>query len=118
MDDELKELEEEILKNKTPEEQKKLKKQWEQNKIETEQKLKKESEKLEKEREEIEKRESELFSIEYIRNGLNEIVKELDDNWNETLQSAIEELCKGKTKEEQAKIMKSFENSFANKGDN
>lgn len=116
MNREIKEAEEKILKDKTPKEQEEIKKQWEQNKIETDKKLKKEFEKFEKDRKELEKRESELIPIEDIKEGLNGIIKDLDDKWNETLQSAIEELCKGKTEEEKAEIMKSFENSFI-KGD-
>ena len=112
MNREIKEAEERILKDKTPEEQEEIKKQWEQNKIKTEQKLKKEFEKIEKDRKELEKRESELIPVEDIKEGLNGMIKDLDDKWNETLQSAIEDLCKGKTEEEKAKIMKSFENSF------
>lgn len=112
MNREIKEAEERILKDKTPEEQEEIKKQWEQNKIKTEQKLKKEFEKFEKERKELEKKESELIPIEDIKEGLNGMIKDLDDKWNETLQSAIEELCKGKTEEEKAKIMKAFENSY------
>ncbi len=112
MNREIKEVEERILKDKTPEEQEEIKKQWEQNKIKTEQKLKKEFEKFEKEREELKKRESELIPVEDIKDGLNGMIKDLDDKWNETLQSSIEDLCKGKTEEEKEKIMKSFENSF------
>lgn len=112
MNKEIKEIEEKILKNKTPEKQEEIKKQWEQNKIKTEQKLKKEFEKFEKERKKLEKKQSELIPIGDIKDGLNDIIKDLDDKWNETLQSAIEELCKGKTEEENEKIMKSFENSF------
>lgn len=112
MNREIKEAEERILKDKTPEEQEEIKKQWEQSKLETEQKLKKEFEKFENERKELEKKERELIPVENIKDGLNGMIKDLDDKWNETLQSAIEELCKGKTEEEKAKIMKSFENSF------
>ena len=112
MNREIKEAEERILKDKTPEEQEEIKKQWEQNKIKTEQKLKKEFEKFEKDRKELEKKQSELIPVEDIKDGLNGMIKDLDDKWNETLQSAIEDLCKGKTEEEKEKIMKSFENSF------
>lgn len=112
MNREIKEAEERILRDKTPEEQEEIKKQWEKNKLETEQKLKKQFEKFEKEREELKKRESELIPVEDIKEGLNGMIKDLDEKWNETLQSAIEDLCKGKTEEEKAKIMKSFENSF------
>lgn len=112
MNKEIKEIEEKILKNKTSEGQEEIKKQWEQNKIKTEQKLKKEFEKFEKERKELEKKEKDLIPVEDIKEGLNGMIKDLDDKWNETLQLAIEELCKGKTEEEKKKIMKSFENGF------
>lgn len=112
MNREIKETEERILKDKTPEEQEEIKKQWEQSKLETEQKLKKKFEKFKKEREELKKKESELIPVEDIKDGLNEMIKDLDDKWNETLQSAIEGLCKGKTEEEKEKIMKSFEICF------
>lgn len=111
MNKEIKELEEKILKDKTIEEQEEIKKQWKQNQLEIEQKLKKEFEKFEKEIKDL-KKERELIPVEDIKDGLNCIIKDLDDKWNETLQSAIEELCKGKTEEEKAKILKSFENSF------
>ncbi len=114
MNKKIKELEERILKDKTPEEQEKIKKELEQNKIKTEQKLKKEFEKIENDRKELEKRQSKLIPIEEIKDGLNGMIKDLDDKWNETLQSAIEDLCKGKTEEEKAKIMKAFENSYMN----
>ena len=112
MNKEIKEAEERILKDKTPEEKEEIKKQWEQSKVKTEQKLKKEFEKFEKDRKELEKKQSELIPVEEIKDGLNGMIKDLDDKWNETLQSAIADLCKGKTEEEKEKIMKSFENSF------
>lgn len=112
MNKEIKEAEERILKDMTPEEQDKIKKEWEQNKIKTEQKLKKEFEKFENYRKELEKRQSELIPVEEIKDELNGMIKDLDDKWNETLQSAIEDLCKGKTKEEKAKIMNVFNNNF------
>ena len=112
MNKEIKEAEERILKNMTPEKQDKIKKEWEQNKIKTEQKLKKEFEKFENDRKELEKRQSELIPVEEIKDGLNGMIKDLDDKWNETLQSAIEDLRKGKTEEEKAKIIKAFENSY------
>lgn len=114
MNKEIKETEERILKNMTPEEQEKIKKEWEQNKIKTEQKLKKEFEKFENDRKELEKRQSELIPVEKIKDGLNGMIKDLDDKWDETLQSAIEDLCKGKTEEEKEKIMIAFKNSFMN----
>lgn len=112
MNREIKEIEEKILKDKAKEEQEKIKKEWEQNKINAEQKIKKELEKFEKEREELKKKESELIPIEDIKEALNSMIKDLDDKWNETLKSAIEELCKGKSEEDKSKIVKSFENSF------
>ena len=114
MNREIKEVEEKILKNKTPEEQEKIKKQWEQNRIETEEKTKKELEKFEREREKLKKQESELIPIEDIKEGLNGIVKDLDDKWNEAMQSAIGELSKGKTDEEKGKIMDTFNNINSN----
>ena len=54
MNKEIKEAEERILKDMIPEEQDKIKKEWEQNKIKTEQKLKKEFEKFENYRKELE----------------------------------------------------------------
>ena len=114
MNREIREAEERILKDKTPEEREKIKKEWEQNKIKTEQKLKKEFEKFENDRKELEKRQSELIPVEKIKDGLNGIIKDLDDKWDETLQSAIEDLCKGKTEEEKEKIMAAFKNSFMN----
>ena len=114
MNKEIKETEKRILKDMTPEEQEKIKKEWEQNKIKTEQKLKKEFEKFENDRKELEKRQSELIPVEEIKDGLNGMIKDLDDKWDETLQSAIEDLCKGKTEEEQEKIMTAFKNSFMN----
>ena len=114
MNKEIKEAEERILKDMTPEEQEKIKKEWEQNKIKIEQKLKKEFEKFESDRKELEERQSELIPVEEIKDGLNGMIKDLDDKWDETLQSAIEDLCKGKTKEEKEKIMTAFKNSFMN----
>lgn len=110
MNAEIKKIEEKLLEGKTLEEQEEIKKEWEQNKIETEQKLKKEFEKFEKEREVLEKRESELIPIEDIKQGLNDMLKELDDNWNETLHSAIEDLCRDKTSEEKEIILNTFNN--------
>ena len=107
---EIKKIEEKLLEGKTLEEQEEIKKEWEQNKIETEQKLKKEFEKFEKEREVLEKRESELIPIEDIKQGLKDMLKELDDNWNETLHSAIEDLCRDKTPEEKEIILNTFNN--------
>ena len=60
------------------------------------------------------KNESELIPIEDIKDGLNGMIKDLDDKWYETLQSAIEDLCKDKTEEEKEKIMNAFKNSFMN----
>ena len=114
MNREIKETEERILKDKTPEEQEEIKKQWEQNKIKTEQKLKKQFEKIEKDMKELEKKQSELIPVEEIKDGLNVMIKDLDDKWDETLQSAIEDLCKDKTEEEKEKIMDVFKNSFMN----
>ena len=114
MNREIREAEERILKDKTPEEREKIKKEWEQNKIKTEQKLKKEFEKFENDRKKLEKRQSELIPVEKIKDGLNGMIKDLDDKWDETLQSAIEDLCKGKTEEEKEKIMAAFKNSFMN----
>lgn len=111
---EIKEAEERILKDKTPEEQEEIKKQWKQSKIKTEQKLKKEFEKFEKDRKELEKKQSELIPVEDIKDGLNGMIKDLDEKWDETLQSAIEELCKDKTEEEKEKIINAFKNSFMN----
>ena len=77
-------------------------------------KLKKEFEKFENKRKELEKRQSELIPVEELKDGLNGMIKDLDDKWDETLQSAIEDLCKGKIEEEKEKIMIAFKNSFMN----
>lgn len=114
MNREIKEAEERILKDKTPEEQEEIKKEWEQNKIKTEQKLKKEFEKFENDRKELEKKQGELIPVEEIKDGLNGMIKDLDDKWNETLQYAIDDLCKDKTEEEKEKIMDAFKSSFMN----
>ena len=78
------------------------------------QEIKKEMDKIEKKFEKRKKNESELISIEDIKPGLDKMIKDLDDKWNEDLQSAIESLCKGKTEEEKEKIMNAFKNSFMN----
>ena len=92
MNKEIKETEERILKDMTPEEQ----------------------EKIENNRKELEKRQSELIPVEELKDGLNGMIKDLDYKWDETLQSAIEDLCKGKIEEEKEKIMIAFKNSFMN----
>ncbi len=116
MDKELNEFRENFLKGKTPEEQEQIKMEWEKNdelaRQKAEQKIKKEMDKIEKKFEKKKKNESDLISIEDIRTGLDGMIKDLDDKWNEDLQSAIEDLCKGKTEEEKKEIMKKFENSF------
>ena len=67
------------------------------------QEIKKEMDKIEKKFEKRKKNESELISIEDIKPGLDKMIKDLADKWDETLQSAIEDLCKGKTEEEKEK---------------
>ena len=106
----LSKIEEKILKDKTPEEQEKIKLEWENTKKENEKKLKEEADKFNKQMQDWEQKQKELMPIEDIRNGLKEMMKELDDKWNKTLKSAIEELCKGKTAEEKEKILKAFKN--------
>lgn len=108
MNREIREAEERILKDKTPEEREKIKKEWEQNKIKTEQQVKKEFEKFENDRKELEKRLSELIPVEKIEDGLNEMMDNLDKEWNEIFNSAINELCEGKSEEEKQQILKAF----------
>ena len=112
IDSKLKELEEKILDGKTKEEQEKIKKEWEEKKIKFENELSKNQEEFNKRKEEWEEKQSELISTVEVKSGLNEIMDNLDRDWNETLKSTIEDLCKGKTEEEKAKIMKAFENGF------
>lgn len=112
LDKKIEELEQKEYDGITEIEQIKLKDKWDKEREKQEQELKRQFEKFEKEREELKKRERELIPVEDIKKGLNEMIKELDDKWNETLQSAIKDLCKGKTEEEKEEIMKSFEKSF------
>ena len=115
---EVNEFRENFLKDKTPEEQEQIKMEWEKNdelaRQKADQKIKQEMDKIEKKFEKRKKNESELIPIEDIKDGLNGMIKDLDDKWDETLQSAIEDLCKGKTEEEKEKIMNAFKNSFMN----
>ena len=118
MNREVNEFRENFLKDKTPEEKEQIKMEWEKNdelaRQKADQKIKKEMDKIEKKFEKRKKNESELIPIEDIKDGLNGMIKDLDDKWDETLQSAIEDLCKGKTEEEKEKIMNAFKNSFMN----
>lgn len=118
MNKEVNEFRENFLKDKTPEEQEQIKKEWEKNdelaRQKADQEIKKRMDKIEKKFEKRKKNESELIPIEDIKDGLNGMIKDLDDKWDETLQSAIEDLCKGKTEEEKEKIMNAFKNSFMN----
>lgn len=118
MNREVNEFRENFLKDKTPEEQEQIKMEWEKNdelaRQKADQKIKKEMDKIEKKFEKRKKNESELIPIEDIKDGLNGMIKDLDDKWDETLQSAIEDLCKDKTEEEKEKIMNAFKNSFMN----
>ena len=115
---EVNEFRENFLKDKTPEEQEQIEMEWEKNdelaRQKADQKIKQEMDKIEKKFEKRKKNESELIPIEDIKDGLNGMIKDLDDKWDETLQSAIEDLCKGKTEEEKEKIMNAFKNSFMN----
>lgn len=118
MNREVNEFRKNFLKDKTPEEQEQIKMEWEKNdelaRQKADQEIKKRMDKIEKKFEKRKKNESELIPIEDIKDGLNEMIKDLDDKWDETLQSAIEDLCKGKTEEEKEKIMNAFKNSFMN----
>ena len=118
MNREVNEFRKNFLKDKTPEEQEQIKMEWEKNdelaRQKADQEIKKEMDKIEKKFEKRKKNESELIPIEDIKDGLNGMIKDLDDKWDETLQSAIEDLCKGKTEEEKEKIMNAFKNSFMN----
>lgn len=118
MNREINEFRENFLKDKTPEEQEQIKMEWEKNdelaRQKADQEIKKEMDKIEKKFEKRKKNESELIPIEDIKPGLDKMIKDLDDKWNEDLQSAIEDLCKGKTEEEKEKIMNAFKNSFMN----
>lgn len=118
MNREVNEFRENFLKDKTPEEQEQIKMEWEKNdelaRQKADQKIKKEMDKIEKKFEKRKKNESGLIPIEDIKDGLNGMIKDLDDKWDETLQSAIEDLCKDKTEEEKEKIMNAFKNSFMN----
>ena len=118
MNREVNEFRENFLKDKTPEEQEQIKMEWEKNdelaRQKADQEIKKEMDKIEKKFEKRKKNESELIPIEDIKDGLNGMIKDLDDKWDETLQSAIEDLCKDKTEEEKEKIMNAFKNSFMN----
>lgn len=118
MNKEVNEFRENFLKDKTPEEQEQIKMEWEKNdelaRQKADQEIKKRMDKIEKKFEKRKKNESELIPIEDIKDGLNGMIKDLDDKWDETLQSAIEDLCKGKTEEEKEKIMNAFKNSFMN----
>lgn len=118
MNREVNEFRENFLKDKTPEEQEQIKMEWEKNdelaRQKADQKIKKEMDKIEKKFEKRKKNESELIPIEDIKDGLNGMIKDLDDKWDETLQYAIEDLCKDKTEEEKEKIMNAFKNSFMN----
>lgn len=118
MNREVNEFRKNFLKDKTPEEQEQIKMEWEKNdelaRQKADQEIKKRMDKIEKKFEKRKKNESELIPIEDIKDGLNGMIKDLDDKWDETLQSAIEDLCKGKTEEEKEKIMNAFKNSFMN----
>lgn len=118
MNREVNEFRKNFLKDKTPEEQEQIKMEWEKNdelaRQKSDQEIKKRMDKIEKKFEKRKKNESELIPIEDIKDGLNGMIKDLDDKWDETLQSAIEDLCKGKTEEEKEKIMNAFKNSFMN----
>ena len=118
MNREVNEFRKNFLKDKTPEEQEQIKMEWEKNdelaRQKADQEIKKRMDKIEKKFEKRKKNESELIPIEDIKDGLNGMIKDLDDKWDETLQSAIEDLCKDKTEEEKEKIMNAFKNSFMN----
>lgn len=118
MNREVNEFRENFLKDKTLEEQEQIKMEWEKNdelaRQKADQEIKKRMDKIEKKFEKRKKNESELIPIEDIKDGLNGMIKDLDDKWDETLQSAIEDLCKDKTEEEKEKIMNAFKNSFMN----
>ena len=118
MNREVNEFRKNFLKDKTPEEQEQIKMEWEKNdelaRQKADQEIKKRMDKIGKKFEKRKKNESELIPIEDIKDGLNGMIKDLDDKWDETLQSAIEDLCKDKTEEEKEKIMNAFKNSFMN----
>lgn len=85
MNREVNEFRENFLKDKTPEEQEQIKMEWEKNdelaRQKADQKIKKEMDKIEKKFEKRKKNESELIPIEDIKDGLNGMIKDLDDKW-------------------------------------
>ena len=107
MNKNIEEIEKIILKDKTPEEQEKIKKQWEQDKIENEQRLKKEIEEFNQKWDNNNKN---LISIDDMKAEINEMIKAQDEEFNSLLNSIIEELCKGKNQEEKKKIIEQFNN--------
>ena len=104
----LKELEEKILVGKTKEEQEKIKKEWEDKRTKFEDELNKKQKEFNNKKKEWEVKQSELIPTDEVRSGLNEMMDNLDKEWNEIFNSAIDELCKGKSEEEKQQILKAF----------
>jgi len=104
----LKELEEKILVGKTKEEQEKVKKEWEDQRTKFENELNKKQKEFNNKKKEWEAKQSELISTDEVKSGLNEMMDNLDKEWNEIFNSAINELCEGKSEEEKQQILKAF----------
>lgn len=111
IDNKIKELEEKLLKDKTLEFQESLKKDWEKIRNEENKKLLEVRNQFKSKHDEWLKKQEKLISIEEIEIGLNNMLDEMEEKWETTLNSAIEKLCEGKTEEEKKEIRELFNNN-------
>lgn len=104
----IKNVEEKELYGKSSEEQQKLKKQWEKERLKNTELLKKQQDDFDNKMSKWKKKQKELMPIEKIKSSIDDMMEKLDMEWKEALKATIDELFKEKSKEEKEQLLKYF----------